>query len=191
MLLGGLVELDRAVHHAVVGQPDGRLVVGRGALGELVDVARAVEQRVLGVDVEVRDGRGAHGEGTIGVAADATRRLAARPHRAAIRMPRMSIYDVAGRAARGQRVRDLHGPRRLGASAARRGRRRSRRTRPGRRWTSCSTRPGARIAALCGAEAARVVPGASAGIALAVGACIARGDGARRWRRCRASTRSC
>ena len=37
---------------------------------------------------------------------------------------------------------------------------------------------------LCGAEAARVVPGASAGIALAVGACIARGDGAR-WRNCR------
>src|SRR3954468_18756898 len=37
---------------------------------------------------------------------------------------------------------------------------------------------GARIAALCGCEAARVVPGASAGIALAVAACIARGDGA-------------
>jgi D-glucosaminate-6-phosphate ammonia-lyase len=37
---------------------------------------------------------------------------------------------------------------------------------------------GARIAALCGCEAARVVPGASAGIALAVGACVARGDGA-------------
>ena len=36
---------------------------------------------------------------------------------------------------------------------------------------------GARIASLCGCEAARVVPGASAGIALAVAACIARGDG--------------
>jgi L-seryl-tRNA(Ser) seleniumtransferase len=36
---------------------------------------------------------------------------------------------------------------------------------------------GERIAALCGAAAARVVPGASAGIALAVGACIARGEG--------------
>ena len=36
---------------------------------------------------------------------------------------------------------------------------------------------GARVAALCGAPAARVVPGASAGIALSVGACIARGDG--------------
>jgi D-glucosaminate-6-phosphate ammonia-lyase len=39
-------------------------------------------------------------------------------------------------------------------------------------------RSGARIAALCGAEAARVVPGASAGIALAIGAGIAGGDGA-------------
>jgi L-seryl-tRNA(Ser) seleniumtransferase len=36
---------------------------------------------------------------------------------------------------------------------------------------------GARIASLCGCEAARVVPGASAGIALAVGACVARGEG--------------
>jgi seryl-tRNA(Sec) selenium transferase len=36
---------------------------------------------------------------------------------------------------------------------------------------------GARGASLCGAPAARVVPGASAGIALSVGACIARGDG--------------
>jgi L-seryl-tRNA(Ser) seleniumtransferase len=37
---------------------------------------------------------------------------------------------------------------------------------------------GAHVAGLIGAEAARVVPGASAGIALAVGACVARGDGA-------------
>jgi L-seryl-tRNA(Ser) seleniumtransferase len=36
---------------------------------------------------------------------------------------------------------------------------------------------GERVAALCGAPAARVVPGASAGIALSVGASIARGDG--------------
>src|SRR5215212_4389892 len=36
---------------------------------------------------------------------------------------------------------------------------------------------GARVAELCGAPAARVVPGASAGIALSVGASIARGDG--------------
>lgn len=38
-------------------------------------------------------------------------------------------------------------------------------------------RSGEQIAALVGAEAARVVPGASAGIALMVAACIARGDG--------------
>ncbi len=37
---------------------------------------------------------------------------------------------------------------------------------------------GERIAGLVGAPAARVVPGASAGIALAVGACVARGEGA-------------
>ena len=36
---------------------------------------------------------------------------------------------------------------------------------------------GARIASLCASEAARVVPGASAGIALSIAACIARGDG--------------
>jgi D-glucosaminate-6-phosphate ammonia-lyase len=36
---------------------------------------------------------------------------------------------------------------------------------------------GARVAAVCGAPAARVVPGASAGIALSVGASIARGNG--------------
>lgn len=37
---------------------------------------------------------------------------------------------------------------------------------------------GARIASVVGCPAARVVPGASAGLALAVGACVARGDGA-------------
>jgi L-seryl-tRNA(Ser) seleniumtransferase len=49
-----------------------------------------------------------------------------------------------------------------------------------RTWASVPElleRSGARIAALVHAEAARVVPGASAGIALAVAACIARGDG--------------
>ncbi len=60
VLLRGLVELDRAVHDAVVGQADRRLVERGGAFGELVDLASAVEQRVFGVDVEVRDGRGAH-----------------------------------------------------------------------------------------------------------------------------------
>ena len=48
-------------------------------------------------------------------------------------------------------------------------------------WASMDellTSSGERIAALIGCEAARVVPGASAGIALSVAACIARGDGA-------------
>jgi L-seryl-tRNA(Ser) seleniumtransferase len=48
-------------------------------------------------------------------------------------------------------------------------------------WASMDellARSGERLAALCGCEAARVVPGASAGIALAVAACVARGDGA-------------
>lgn len=50
-----------------------------------------------------------------------------------------------------------------------------------RTWASVPElldRAGGRIAELVHAEAARVVPGASAGIALSVGACIARGDGA-------------
>jgi D-glucosaminate-6-phosphate ammonia-lyase len=49
-----------------------------------------------------------------------------------------------------------------------------------RTWASVPElldRTGARIAELVGAEGARVVPGASAGIALAVGACITEGNG--------------
>ena len=40
------------------------------ALGERVHLAGAVEQRVLGVDVQMGDGRRAHGERTIGTTAD-------------------------------------------------------------------------------------------------------------------------
>jgi hypothetical protein len=61
VLAARLVELDGAVHHPVVGEPQRRLAELRRALGEVLDVARAVEQRVLGVDVEVGAGRGAHG----------------------------------------------------------------------------------------------------------------------------------
>jgi hypothetical protein len=60
VLLRGLVELHGAVHHAVIGQPDGGLSVGCGALRQRIDLARAVEQRVLGVDVQMRDGGAAH-----------------------------------------------------------------------------------------------------------------------------------
>ena len=59
VLAAGREQLDGAVHHAVVGQPQGRLAERRRALGQLVDLARPVEQRVLGMDVEVGAG-GAH-----------------------------------------------------------------------------------------------------------------------------------
>ena len=62
VLRAGLVELDGAVHHAVVGQAERRLAELRGALRERLDLARAVEQRVLGVHVQVGAGRGAHWE---------------------------------------------------------------------------------------------------------------------------------
>ena len=45
-----------------------------GALGERLDLARAVEQRVLGVDVEMGAGRGAHCHWMLGArAAEAQR----------------------------------------------------------------------------------------------------------------------
>ena len=56
VLVARLVELDRAVHHAVIGEPQGRLVERRRALGERFDLARAVEQRVLGVHVQMGAG---------------------------------------------------------------------------------------------------------------------------------------
>ena len=55
-----LVELDGAVHDAVVGQAERRLGELGGACGQRVDLARTVEQRVLGVDVEVGAGGVAH-----------------------------------------------------------------------------------------------------------------------------------
>jgi hypothetical protein len=61
VLAARLVELHGAVHHPVVGEPQRRLPELRRALGQVLDVARAVEQRVLGVDVEVGAGWGAHG----------------------------------------------------------------------------------------------------------------------------------
>ena len=65
MLATGLVELDRAVHHPVVGEPEGRHSQLRRAGGHRVDLAGAVEQRVLAVGVQMGDGRGAHGQGAI------------------------------------------------------------------------------------------------------------------------------
>src|SRR6185503_19822182 len=62
VLLGRLDQLDGAVHDAVVGQADGRLVEGRGARGQRVDLAGAVEEGVLRVDVEVGTAVRAHGK---------------------------------------------------------------------------------------------------------------------------------
>ena len=61
VLLAGLVELDRAVHHAVVGEPQRRLPQLGGPCRHRVDLAGAVEQRVLAVGMKMDGGRGAHG----------------------------------------------------------------------------------------------------------------------------------
>ncbi len=53
VLVARLIELDGPVHDAVVGQPERRLLELGGALRQRVDLARTVEQRVLGVDVEM------------------------------------------------------------------------------------------------------------------------------------------
>src|SRR5439155_983 len=60
-VLAGLpVELDRAGEGAVVGEPHGGHLELRGALGERRDAAGAVEDRILGVDVKVDEGRLGH-----------------------------------------------------------------------------------------------------------------------------------
>src|SRR5688572_32524490 len=52
VLAAGLVELDRAVQHTVVGEAQGRHPELRAARREAVDLACAVQQGVLGVDVQ-------------------------------------------------------------------------------------------------------------------------------------------
>ena len=69
VLLARFVELQGPVHDAVVGQPEGRLAQFGGPLGERVDPAGAVQQRVLRVDVQV-DGRRGHGPTILGRGAD-------------------------------------------------------------------------------------------------------------------------
>ena len=56
VLLTGLVEIDGAVHHAVVGQPQRRLPQLRRPRRHRVDLAGAVEQRVLAVGMEMDGG---------------------------------------------------------------------------------------------------------------------------------------
>jgi hypothetical protein len=61
VLAGGLEVLDRAVHDAVVGQAQRGLAEVSRAFGQRVDLACTVEQRVLGVDVQMGAGWGRHG----------------------------------------------------------------------------------------------------------------------------------
>jgi hypothetical protein len=53
--LAGLVELDRAVHRAVVGESQGWHTQFNSALGQFPATAETVEERVLTVDVEVHE----------------------------------------------------------------------------------------------------------------------------------------
>jgi len=60
LLLGRVVELDRAEQVAVVGHGDGgHFLLGDG-VHELGDLACAVEQRVIGVAVQMYEGRIGH-----------------------------------------------------------------------------------------------------------------------------------
>jgi hypothetical protein len=59
-LLAGLVQLDRAEHVAVVGQRERALTVLLARRDQIGDPVRAVEQAVLGVDVEVDEIRNRH-----------------------------------------------------------------------------------------------------------------------------------
>ncbi len=56
--LGGVVELDHAEHGAMVGDGQGGHVHLFGTLDQLLDIAKAVEQGVFGVNVEVGEGHG-------------------------------------------------------------------------------------------------------------------------------------
>ena len=61
----GLLRLAKELHgageRAVIGQRDGWHLESRGLLDEVRDPARPVEDRVLGVDVQVNEGRSGHG----------------------------------------------------------------------------------------------------------------------------------
>ena len=66
-----LVQLHGAVHHTVVGEAQRGLAELRRAGRERVDLARPVEQRVLGVDVQMGAGWGGHRIEMLGGAAAA------------------------------------------------------------------------------------------------------------------------
>ena len=58
VLCARAVELHHAVHDTVVGEPERGLIELGGALSERLDPACAIEQRVLGVDVQMGAGLG-------------------------------------------------------------------------------------------------------------------------------------
>ena len=55
MGLGGVLELERSEHIAVVGQCDRFLAVPHGLVHHLADVGGSVEQGVLGVAMKVAE----------------------------------------------------------------------------------------------------------------------------------------
>src|SRR5579871_5445313 len=67
-----LVQVDRASEGAVVGEPDRWHVELGGALREIRDPARPVEDGVLRVDVKVDEGRVGHGSTNILLDLDGT-----------------------------------------------------------------------------------------------------------------------
>jgi hypothetical protein len=58
LALGGVEEVHRPVHDAVVGQGQGRHLVLDGALDQVLQAGGAVEQRVFGMDVQMDEGHG-------------------------------------------------------------------------------------------------------------------------------------
>ena len=83
---GGLVQLERAVHVPVVGDPDRGLPVGGDRRHDLADPRRPVEHRVLGVEVQMDEGVGVRNLGTsyaVRIASDAS-------------MPRMTCPQACG-----------------------------------------------------------------------------------------------
>ena len=91
VLAGLAVELDRPGHGAVVGEPDRRHLELSGAGREGRDAARPVEDRVLGVDVEVDERRFWHGTPILGLAQDRTHGVPTRINRV-VRPERLGGY---------------------------------------------------------------------------------------------------
>jgi hypothetical protein len=60
----------------VIGEPKSGLIERRRTFGQVIDLARAIEQRVLGVDVEMRAGGTHRADPSIGVSADIFRFVA-------------------------------------------------------------------------------------------------------------------